>query len=450
MIIVVPLVLLALIQGAIILHHGIKGGVIFSVFVSILATFLWHLFLAWAEGQKPNGALFDRPLLPFIEVLITFIICLSAMAILSFGIYYLVEFHKTGLLNKPVFFTWLAVLILPPTTYYGIKWGKEYFKEKDRFENYIVLSLKIFHYNDYPLYVDQVKFVNTDSGKETMIEPENKGIYYNREALEKMELSEKIDVTDHIIYDKRVEIPLGTDEVVISFYSFSEDRYYSDTFSYSFDQPNLLNKYTGDKIAQDLDILLKPDGKADFIFEKKKILPYTKIQFSSIGPDKKIEFLERFRLNESVVTPEDLYAAVDEINTSGRLQKREEMNEKLLRWQLSVQCKGTIDEVRIQDLKYFSYRDSYNSLSEVHSRALPSEIGFYIYNEEEAFCNLYFRMDIEKMYDIIKTQMVEEPGVSIEFSLIIHDIEKDKIQFFIKSAGHQTEFKDWIINIVEY
>ena len=379
-------------------------------------------------------------------------VCLATLSVSNFGLYYLVEFYKTGVLNKLVFFTWLALVIVPPSLYYAIKAEKEHRHKKDLFENYVDLSLTIFHFNDFPVYIEAVKFTNTKNGREVNVKLPKTSTYYLPEELQKLELRDKLTCQEPKEFSDNIDIPLGSDQFFISYYSFLEERYYSDTFQFDFDKYTETNKYTGKKWAKSLEVFLLPDAKVDVIVKTDTDLklPYFDVKFEPVDQKKKEEL--KSRLN--IANLSDSSAKTDileQIKASGRLEKMLEMYHKQFTWHLSIQSPGEVKAVHVRDIFYFDYESSYRWASTSSKKHLPSEISFYLRNSNhESFAQVYFFIDPIKLSETISTLTAGNDTTSIELSISVADLKKENIALQISSGNSTLSFRDFALNVVNY
>ena len=110
----------------------------------------------------------------------------------------------------------------------------------------------------------------------------------------------------------------------MSWYSLVEDIYYSDEFPFPYDRFPMRKYPTGSNEMEPLKIHIKPEGKVDLLGSYQKLLFYYKdIATKPINDNEKNEKLMTFMSRHmSKGRKEELAAALEAINASGRPQKK--------------------------------------------------------------------------------------------------------------------------------
>ncbi len=445
-VVVVALIIIS-IPWSFIFYFDITGAVLSCLFMAVVGSLGWQTFLQWAEGQKPNGNGSTRPVTVFG---IEFFLCLAAVAVLNFGIYFLVEFYKTGILNKISFFIWFTLTVVTPLSIVSLKSIKKYVSKKNRLKNYIDLHLDIYHFNEYPIYIDHLKFINSKKKTETLVRVPYESIFYNKDVLSKIEVAERVRSYDIRAFNKTVSIPVGTDFFELSYYSFVENIYYMDTFPFSFEKFSLINKYSGKKLLKNIDMIIKPEGNVDILIAPNDLLfPFFNVESKNIDEEKINKFKARFLQYNPSVSIENFPKILDEIKASGRLQKSLRIQEKAFSWSVGIEASGKIDDIRIQDFRFMWYDRKYEVLKKASKMPLPSKITIEIENSgKENFMRLYFGFDKIRLYDMVDDLTSEDEDVPVKISFLIKGSDKDKMQIFIKTDKQLLEFKEWDVNIV--
>lgn len=445
LVVVIVVLVIISIPWIFIFYFDITGAVLSCIFLAMAGSLGWQTFLEWAEGLKPNGNGSTTPITVFS---IQFFLCLAGVAVLNFGLYFLVEFYKTGVLNKLPFFIWFSITVVTPLCIVSLKSFKKYLSKKHRSRNYMDLTLDIFHFNEYPIYIDHLKFINSKKKRETLVRVPYESIFYNKDVLSKIGVGERIRSYDIRTFNKTVNIPVGTDFFELSYYSFVENIYYTDTFPFSFEKFTSINKYSGKKQVKSVDMIIKPEGNVDILISPNDLLfPFSNVESKNIDEEKINKFKTRFLQYNPSVSAENFPQILDEIKASGRLKKSLYMQEKTFSWSVGVEARGKIDTISIQDFRFMWYDREYEELKKATKKPLPSKITIEKTGKDN-FMRLYFGFDKIKLYETVDTLTVGNEELPVEISFLIKDSSKDKMQIFIKTEKQSLEFKEWDVNIV--
>src|SRR5690606_3491373 len=95
-------------------YFGLSGGVLSTIVLSTSMGLLYLFFFQFGQAMASTGNVHA----PRSELLLifgsAFLISIAITAVSNFGVYYLVQYYKTGILNKLAFFSWLLVAIGGP------------------------------------------------------------------------------------------------------------------------------------------------------------------------------------------------------------------------------------------------------------------------------------------------------------------------------------------------
>lgn len=444
----IPALIIMLVQSVVLYYFGKQGAVVSTVIFSILGGILWQILVTYGKNMGSNGSVSHS-----VNVFLPgFFVCLLVLAITNFGLYYLVGYFKTGVLNKPVFFTWLFLVTVPPSLYYGIKSYKAHRQAKDQFENYARLSFKIFHFNEYPVWVTQLEFTNTQNEKESSASG-RRAEFYTSELLETYAVADAVNCQNITAFDDAVEIPVGADQFTLGYYSFTEEKYYLDTFKFDFQKYTTVDKYTGKKRVASSRLFIKPEGHADLIVaaDDTFLLPYKKIEYRTVSSEEHSEFLLRLSIFEADDSQQEKEEIINKIKAPGPLQKRLEIQQKQFTWNLSVKSPGKLVNVKTEDFRYMRYGSTYNWFNKPVKKHLSSSLGFYVYNDhEEAFANFYFDFNEVKLFDIVNELTQGDENIPVTLLIEIENLTEEGIHVSVTNGSDTTAFHHLRTNIVRY
>lgn len=446
---VVSFAIVLAIQFAVMYKFGIKGGIAFATGISIFISFVTQIFFMWAKGMGDSRGIGHS--IPFVVFSPLLFISLSLLTVYSFGLHMYIEYLKTGILNKPVFFTWSAVFIACPVIIWGVQVTRTYITELDKTENYVKASFKILHYNELPIFIETFRFKNTINGKESDITILNNGKFYPPEAIERADLWEKSEMINQSIVPEYTLIPVGSDKFYMSWYSPVEDEYYSDDFDFPYNEFKVTN-YTDGLINISIQLEVFPGGKAYlYTTKEKKRLTYIKVRTKDISETEKIRLSKHIDVKEVNLKDNIFSNPVNISENRKRLDSRLKREESLFNLSFSIEVSGELKSVDIHDLRYFAYHSNYSKLTVSEPRPIPKNITLYCINTgKESAIRTYIHFDKEKLYNTIQNLLNGNEELPLEISISIKDSNEENIQVLVKGNGQSVVFSDWVVNIVRF
>lgn len=442
-ILAILLLIVAPVQWVMNSYFGMGGGVCSCIGLSLLGALTCQFIYQWGRGM---GSVTGNVHLANSELLLifgsAFLIGMGLTVLSNFGIYHLVQYHKTGVLNKLAFFSWLIVSFGVPIFYIGAKELSSWWAASAQKRNFTSVYFDISSYSELPVMIDELTFVNTANGREAVIQ-------LNEENNAMWGEEEHSSHSNRRVFRQKVHIPKGADKFLMSWYSFVEDKYYSDEFPFPYDRFPMRKFPVGSEEMEPLALLIKPEGKVDLFGAYRKLqFFFFDVATKPISEDEKREKLALFKArNLPQKTKEKLAGILHEIKASGRLQKRMEMEEKVFNWHVALDGPGNVSTIWLEDFRYRDYRPTYQWLNTMSKKPLPAEISVYFeINEQEGFW-LKFSPDVEKFYQKVLSLTSGNEDIPLGFSLIVKDHIKSEIEFLIKTDEQTVEFTDWQIKI---
>ena len=425
-------------------YFGLAGGVFSSIALSVLGGLLYHFVHQFGRAMASTGNVHVSKSELLYVFGSAFLIALAITALSNFGVYHLVQYYKTGLLNKLAFFSWLLITVGGPLGYIGSKefsaWRVVYNKER----HFTPVFLSVYTYPELPIIIDELKFVNTTIEKESAISLRPK---------EKSSWGEQKDNGRALweVLNPKIEIPKGADKFVMSWYSLVEGKYYSDEFPFSYDRFPLRKYPEGSKEMEPLALHIKPEGKVDLFGSYHKLLfYYVDVKTKPISEKEKDEKLALFRtLHMPDGTNAEIDSMLQELEASGRHIKRMEMEEAIFNWQMTLDGPGKASTIWLKDFRFHDYKPKLEWLDSLSKKSLPADISVYFKankEEDEGFW-LKFTPDVRQLYETVLDITAGNEELPLAFSLTVKDNVTREVEFLIKTETETVEFTEWQIKI---
>ncbi|GAA0190857.1 hypothetical protein GCM10009122_52860 [Fulvivirga kasyanovii] len=436
------------VQWIINFYYGVKGAMISGVLLSLLIAFGAQFFYQWGKGVgSVTGYVSYAPGELRMVFASIFLGGLLLIAFTSFGIYHLVQLSKTGVLNKPWFFTWLVLYIGTPTLYIG---GKEYLAflaSKEQLTYFVPAYIDVSHYRELPVYIDELKFMNSTNGRASTFSVTAVSEFSIDSVLES---EEKVREMDHLLIDRRESIPVEADQFVLSWYSFVEETYYSDTFPFPAGHFPIKNWPDGSRTMRSINLLILPEGKVRLFGPgNKQYFPYHKVEVKPLSQEEKNQKIEAFyAVNQGQASKEDIRKTLQEIKNSDRLNKREAMDKMEFNWGLTIEGEGEISSVNISDFRQLRYDTTYQWLHKPGKKVLPSEITMYFSRQQSGDIRVYLFPDKEKLFDQVEALTAGNSEMEVEFLIKVAEGEENNISFQIRAGERAIDFASFGTNVV--
>lgn len=291
---------------------GEKTGVVISLLISLPVLYIYLYALSWG---KNSPQIFN----PLMLGLIATCLVVSATNIYIANMIQWYLSSKDIPHVKPTVVYMVLYFTLP-----GLYFLMRFLQDGIPTLRSISMDFEIAYDYRLPVFVDTVRFVNSKTGESAhyaylhgfgntdafipLCEFESmtlKNQYVNR--LDFLHDGSSSDLSQQSGFDKH-QIPLGTDKMRVSWYSFVEDEYYSDTFPFSISMLEIrkefnLSHHRHVHQGRDLTFLLFPDGQAalvkglssnNYTDGGSDMVNFGKILEASIDTGKKHDFLQDY------------------------------------------------------------------------------------------------------------------------------------------------------------
>ncbi|GAL87374.1 hypothetical protein MYP_4604 [Sporocytophaga myxococcoides] len=444
---VIIISIIAAIQFAILYKFGLKGGVIFAVAFSIIFSFGSQLFLSYARGMGDSKG--TGPSREFEIISSQLLICIGLFAVYSFGMYFYITYLKTGILNKPAFFSWLILFVGGPVLYYGIAAIRIYINESDHKNNYVKARIEISHYNELPLFIEPLKIINTTNGKTSSIFISNQSLYHSESLLKQVNIRDKIRMGNPVEEPENSFIPINSDKLMISWYSPVEETYYTDTIDFPYNEFKI-HKYSDDIARLNLKVEILPRGELNIYTTKDRNRYTFQINSKEISEKEKIKFIEFFHQYNSNIKQNIFTDHLSIEENSRRLKTRIELEESVFPLVYNIKGPGELNSIYFDDRQYWGYDCTYSKLNTLNLKPLPQNITLYFINTgKESYIRIYLFFDKEKLFNTIQTLTEGKKDIPVEIFISIKGSKKENIEVSVQVNNKAVVFSDWETNIVK-
>lgn len=455
---VVAMVLSGIVQWFVLFYGDWETSKTVATWVSAVISAIFFIISIYLISYGKSSI---HVLAPFFYTSLMFVTSMAFMVFFNYGLYQLVEFYKTGVIpDKTYFWVWLAISGGSPFGFVLIENVRLFvqllLKTKRR-----QVRLRISHDAELPLYITELKFINSKNNFSSDFDVEKFEIKeYDRDSdTEKLDIIQKNQRLNQRILSEAVEIPNDTDQFILSWYSFAEDKYYKDIYPFKMtrfppsdalgddfydDKFYLFSRLWLKKVfpfliqkkISPIYIKLKYSGDLDlYTIERRQtyiVFFYTKVIVEELSVEKIEQLAKRYFKN----TP---FGAHEKERLKQSLAKKSETFIKQFNWNLNVDW---LDELKsyiyITDLTHAELISTGNTMVQFNRRALPLKIELHETISPQASAIIDIHLDPEYLCPELEHH---SPDVEIEFKVKVIDVIENKIQFFVKIASHEFEFK---------
>lgn len=223
--IILPLVVVSYVSYPVMYFLGFVATVIFNTVVAFIA-------VRFHGGLKKFITILnvDREKDSFkwgCYQILSFLLIFTCLFIADFGFYLLVLYQKKNDFSIFLFCSWLLVLFGLPLVYYIFKSGQYYYRKKQQDVGFMNIILTINHDLDLFLAVENIQFVNAVNRNSSDIKIKNNVRYYTQKEFISTKTKNRQYYASKEGFRELVQIPLGTDTVLLSWFSYVENSYYS-------------------------------------------------------------------------------------------------------------------------------------------------------------------------------------------------------------------------------
>ncbi|GGF21329.1 hypothetical protein [Flavobacterium limi] len=231
--IVLPLVIASYISYPVLYFLGTESAIIFNAFVALTANYFHKGVKKYLPAFNNNDSVFlSSGVFWFCSFIIIFIVLLIA----DFGFYLLILYQKKNEFNIFHFYSWLMILFGVPLLYYILKFGQYYFAKKYQDLEFINILLAVNHDLDFFLAVDNIQFVNTLNRKSSDIKITNNIRSYSQKEFMAMKAKSRHYYANKEGYREMVQIPFHANTVLLSWFSYVENKYYAVEIPFPFEK----------------------------------------------------------------------------------------------------------------------------------------------------------------------------------------------------------------------
>ncbi|MBT4760599.1 MAG: hypothetical protein HOO06_02775 [Bdellovibrionaceae bacterium] len=449
-----------------------RGAIIVSILVSIPILFITLYGLSWG---KPELQLFN------IRMLAAILAC-----ILIYGSYifflksiYLYFETKQNSMNTMTLIYMLIFIVLPIGYYVNA-----FFQDVNRATESVSMDVQVSYDFRNPVYINELKFINSKKNI-TNEYPYINGVggpkpFIAKSTYKGLSLKDRFLKNKVTLHDgskaghgrksdsHKYQIPLGTDKFILSWYSYIEDKYYSDEFPFPYEKMKIERKYNlaydrYTRIIEDpVTLHLWPGGSVSLYQPSESILNglgdgqkglanYVKVVTKNIDVPQKEQYFDYIINNtEFQGTPLELKSELEEL-------KNEKFDKKFI--DRIVFYDWTLIISNVEDSKSDSkdtsmnvkFLDShYNHIKTVTGKnyrsSLPQVVVFRANRKEYA---IYF--DMIQLVSIVKkhvqptSKTQNKPAISFEIIYGKENYQHTKINLIMGET--KVNFEYWQIEI---
>lgn len=445
---IVPVLIAAVITYVLLTFFGIEIAVLFNVFIAFCANLYFYSY---------GKSYVDVPFSLLISTGLTSCLLLFG----DYGVYALVLYQNTGIFNALYFKIWLAVLLGSPVLYYAFQYGRYYLEVRANAVKYVKLQLKVHHDRELFIVLDAIQFVN--SSKKTMsdIKLEKPQRFYSKDELSKLRQE---DVLHHYlemkVFNSGVHMPVGSDFLYISWYSIIEDKYYDIELPFPFEKLTIeQEKYPTDVPAVLRGRKTKPlyqhlqihtNGRIRFFNDDLVLIDHPQ---SSPTPITEEECNNKIALHRSsheyYNNPERFSELVNKIRSSGGIEERFLIKNKLILWSLTVSGLRGNNYLEIADVSFHNYKAAVSDTETSKLRFLPKKL-VIVYRGNSLLPWLIIHINTQKLYQSIQYLTNGNDEIPVLFDLAFEDLSKINLKFNITTKENSVLFSDWEIQIDKY
>lgn len=230
--IILPLVIASYISYPILYFLGTKSAIFFNVFLALSANYFHKDLKKYLPDFNNNDSVFTTGFFWFCSFLIIFTILLVA----DFGFYLLVLYQKNNEFNIFHFYSWLIILFGMPVLYYTLKLGQYYFTKKYQDFEFVNIVLAVNHDLNLFLAIDNIQFINTANRKSSDIKITNNIRSYSQKEFMAIKTKSRHYYLNKEGFREMVQIPFNANTVLLSWFSYVENKYYEVEIPFPFEK----------------------------------------------------------------------------------------------------------------------------------------------------------------------------------------------------------------------
>lgn len=227
--IILPLVIASYASYPILYFLGTASAIIYNVILALSANYfhrgLKHYFQFLNDDLKMSVGF---------SGFCSFLIILIVLIISDFGFYLLVLYQKNNEFNIFYFYSWLSLLFGFPLLYYALKLGQYHYVKKHQDQDFVNVVLAVNHDLDLFLDLNNIQFINTANRKSSDIKITNNIRSYSQKEFVTLKTKTRKYYANKEGFRELVQIPINSNTVLLSWFSYVEDKYYAVEIAFPF------------------------------------------------------------------------------------------------------------------------------------------------------------------------------------------------------------------------
>lgn len=411
----------------------VPGALVGSFILSSICAFVFAYAQSFGKSEIGVGLL-----------VLNFLAFMSFYLFISYGLVNVETNILSGTFHKVGLYLWGAIVFIVP---FGM-FSSHYFPQAHSIINNIYMDFNINYHNSTPVFVDEVTFINSKTGKEVtlthLVGSDKKKELIRESEFSKLTLKEKLKLERFEVssfhernrsYNKS-KIPNGTDQYRVSWYSVIDNTYYSDIFPFPLEKLyDGVVHYYGTRRIRSPSFQIDPYGYAVFFDSGGKTLyNFNKIKTVKLTTeeedDKRKKFLEKALFDGSVKELEN------EINRNNKLEVLDRLaaTKEFFNWSLVINSKLDITSATVNDGQYNEYSLKLGS----DARGPMPRV---IYFSSTGYWHEIF-LDNSNLIDIINAKIGTERDAKINLAINFTETEPLNTKVNIKVNGNEMIFSD--------
>ncbi|RAW02221.1 MFS transporter [Pseudochryseolinea flava] len=428
-----------------------------AIIVSLIAALLVSALVQGLKGFGGNGV--NRRSGPSLDITIL-LFGVAIVTLNCLGVNELVHRWTGQAWNPYLLYGWLIVAIGGPITFGLIQRARAYQTLRKHSKEYVSIHLDVYHYQELFIYLEKVEFLDPKTGAyEEIVDLMRHFDYHPYGELKQEELSSQIGRSMNNHCQQSIYIPKDTNKFILSWYSATEDKYFSDEFVFKYERfaPHLkklpygtMNTFHGIDVTElnAIDIHIKSAGRVDLYTNQWLTFFYWDVAEVAITEEAKERYMNTIR--QRLPIPGDKQNFLNEINKivkSNRIEKRFEAQGKRFLWSMSLEGLGELTHsIDIDDTEFKHHRKSIDMLATPTSECLPEKITIFKRLSDELYFYFYVYIDRDQLYDCVQAISRGSAETPIHFDLSVGNRMKKEMTFTVTGNNNRIEFKYWQVN----
>ncbi|KFF04070.1 tetratricopeptide repeat protein [Flavobacterium reichenbachii] len=402
----------SLISYGLLFLGGIPLVLAFNLVISFIGFFYFHFY--GKSSQRIS-----------VEFIIGWLLVFSYFTIVDYGFYLIYEYQITNHFNNLHFYIWAFIVFGLPLLYFVFQDIRYLYLRWNMASNFIKTRIKIIHDPEFHLYIDKIEFINTQT---------------KRISNTKIERNFQWTIS---------QIPMRTNLLVLTWYSFNEEKYYQSKIEFPYHKLVLTPvKYPLNEPAvlrgretESLKIYLSLNGSVDLFTTEKHLFFSPESKSISITEAEKEIKTNNYISISNFENKGHFQSLIKKIRESHVIERNAALLNKQFIWSFSFE--SLLEETKIEILDTLPTNDEI--VSDINLpifRHLPKTITLIYWRYHWAVIDI----DSNKLHDFIENTAGENEDILIHFSILLKNTDGD-LDFKIRIDDREINFEDWIIKI---